>query len=135
MRKAFLRLCKLMKYSTLRSDQRKVVLEYMNWKDVFLSLHSILPLAFDSVRSSTCSKSIVLVVIPLIALMKEQVLRMEEGCVTSLYSGDIDDSRRSKVCQGEYQLIFMSPESLLDSAFWYDILRTPVSEECSWMCS
>ena len=133
-----------MKYSTLPSDQRKVVLEYMNWKDVFVSLttgsgnslcYSILPLAFDSVRSSTCSKSIVLVVIPLIALMKEQVLRMEEGCVTSLYSGDMDDSRRSKVCQGEYQLIFMSPESLLDSAFWHDILRTPVSEECSWICS
>ena len=63
-----------------------------------------------------------LVASPVIALMKEQVLRMEERCVTSLYSGDMDDSKRSKVCQGEYQLIFMSPESLLDSAFWHDIL-------------
>ena len=58
--------------------------------------------------------------------MKEQVLRIEERCVTSLYSGDMDDSKRSKVCQGEYQLIFISPESLLDSAFWHDILRSPV---------
>ena len=67
-----------------------------------------------------------LVVSPLIALMKEQVLRMEERCVTSLYSGDMDDRKRSKVCQGEYQLIFITPESLLDSVFWHDILRSPV---------
>ena len=90
----------------------------MNWKDVFVSqltcsgkslCYSILPLAFDSVRSSSCSKSIVLIASPLIALMKEQVIPMEERCVTSLYSGDMDDSRQSKVCQGEYRLIFMSP--------------------------
>ena len=37
-----------MKYSALRSDQRKVVLEYMNGKDVFVSL-PILAVASHSV--------------------------------------------------------------------------------------
>ena len=110
----------------------------MNGKDVFVSLptgsgkslcYSILPLAFDNVRSSTCSKSIVPVVSPLIALMKEQVLEWRKGVSPLYYSGDMDDSRRSKVCQGEYQLIFMSPERLLDSAFWHDILRSPVYQK------
>ena len=54
-------------------------MEYMSGKDVFVSLGSgkslryyILPSAFDSVRSSYCSKSIVLVVSPLIAYKRAQ---------------------------------------------------------------
>ena len=105
--------------------------------------YCLLPLAFDFLRRKkreeeenpdpdTCTaspKSIVLVVSPLIALMKNQVKAMQERNVSSLYAGDMDEKARHEVCSGKYQLIFISPESLTSSDWWRDVLLSPVYQD------
>ena len=47
--------------------------------------------------------------------MKDQVRAMKEKAVSAVYVGDLsdDDGAMSKVCNREYQLVYMSPEALL----------------------
>ena len=139
-------------YTELRTNQEKVVKEFLNGNDVFVNLptgsgkslcYCLLPLAFDFLRRKkreeeenpdpdTCTaspKSIVLVVSPLIALMKNQVKAMQERNVSSLYAGDMDEKARHEVCSGKYQLIFISPESLTSSDWWRDVLLSPVYQD------
>ena len=68
-------------YSSLRREQEEAIKEFAVGKDVFLSVptgggkslcYAILPWLFDELRQTPC-KSIVIVVSPLIALMKDQV--------------------------------------------------------------
>ena len=94
--------------------------------------YCVLPLAFDSLKKgigSTDFKPIVLVMSPLIALMKDQVRAMQERNVSALYAGDLDEKTECEVCLGKYQLIFISPESLLSSNLWHDVLLSPVFQE------
>ena len=128
---------KEMGYSSLRPDQEKVVVAFMKGKDVFVSLptgsgkslcYSILPKVSDSIRSSP-GKCIVIVVSPLIALMKDQVRSMMDKGVSSIYTGDIDSGSEEKLCEGGYQLIFISPENLLSSMYWRDMLLSPVYQD------
>ena len=68
----------------LRDDQMKVILAFCHGQDVFVSLptglgkshcYSCLPWTFDILRRKP-SRSIVLVVSPLIAMMKDQVSKL-----------------------------------------------------------
>ena len=68
-------------YDMLKPEQEAALLSFLGGRDVFVSLptgygkslcYATLPAAFDSLRN-TLSKSIVLVVSPLIALMKDQL--------------------------------------------------------------
>ena len=72
--------CKRLGFQDLRSAQEEVVLNFLEGRDVFVSLptghgkslcFAILPFAFDELLQR--SGSIVIVVSPLIALMKDQV--------------------------------------------------------------
>ena len=65
----------------LKPEQEAALLSFLGGRDVFVSLptgygkslsYAALPAAFDSLRNAP-SKSIILVVSPLIALMKDQV--------------------------------------------------------------
>ena len=78
---------------------------------------------------STVFKSIVLVVSPLIPLMKDQVRAMQERHVSAIYAGDLDEKTECEVCHGKYQLKFISPESLLSSNLWHNVLFSPVYQE------
>ena len=68
-------------YDMLKPEQEAALLSFLGGRDVFVLLptgygknlcYAALPAAFDSLRN-TASNSIVLVVSPLIALMKDQV--------------------------------------------------------------
>lgn len=129
-----------MKYSELRPNQEKVIREFLSGKDVFVSLptgsgkslcYCLLPLAFDYLLrgESAAPKSIVVIVSPLVALMKDQVKAMEERNVSSLYAGEMDEKARSEACGGKYQLVFTSPESLMSSVWWRDVLLSPVYQD------
>ena len=85
-----------MGYSTLRQHQIEAVSLFMSGRDVFVSLptgsgkslcYCILPGMFDAIQQ-WCSSSIVIVVSPLIALMKDQVRAMVERNVSAVYIGD-----------------------------------------------
>lgn len=102
-------------------------------RDVFVCLptgsgkslcYCILPYAFDELRSITGTekRSIVLVVSPLIALMKDQVRSMVERNITAIYAAEADDKAVEDIILGRYQLVFMSPEMLLRDENWRDML-------------
>ena len=71
------------------------------------------------------------VVSPLIALMKDQVRAMTQRDVRAVYVGDVREGGEVyiEVCEGKYQLIFMSPEALLTDIKWRDMLQSPTFTE------
>ena len=55
-------------------------------------------------------QSVAIVVSPLISPMKDQVRAMMERNLTAVYVGGANsDEEIRKVCEGEYQLVYMSP--------------------------
>ena len=112
-----------MGYKKLLGQQHTVIQSYVRGRDTFVSLptgsgkslcYCALPLVFDKLRT-TPGRSIALVVSPLIALMKDQVSAMSKRSVRAVYIGDMDDDGQSttEISEGKYQLVFVSPESLL----------------------
>ena len=76
----------------LKPEQKSVVETFLNGRDVFVSLptgsgkslcYALLPAVFDSLRTS--ERSIVIVVSPLTALMKDQVQSLERRGVRAAY--------------------------------------------------
>ena len=124
-----------MGFSTLRKHQVETVSLFMSGRDVFVSLptgsgkslcYCILPGAFDVIRQS--SPSIVIVVSPLIALMKDQVKAMVEMNISAVYVGEPELSM-DEVYEGKYQLVFISPEALLADETWREMLHSPIYQE------
>ena len=68
--------------------------------------YCILPKAFDTLRSgvSAATKSIVVVISPLIALMKDQVRQMSQRKISAVYVGDADEELETKICDGNFKL-------------------------------
>ena len=105
-------------YDMLKPEQEAALLSFLG---VFVSLptgygkslcYAALPAAFDSLRNTfiicTPSKSIVLVVSPLIALMKDQVATLSAkglsvGCITR-ESSDSERAMALHALSGQYQL-------------------------------
>ena len=86
------------------------------------------PKAFDMLRSgvSAATKSIVVVISPLIALMKDQVRQMSQRNISTVYVGDADEELTTEICDGKFQLVYMSPEALLTNPMWRGMLLSPV---------
>ena len=75
--------------------------------------------------------SIVVVVSPLIALMMDQVRAMLERRLSMVYVWDCNDEKAvAVVCNGQYQLVFMSPDALLTDKQWRTTLLSEVYNEC-----
>ena len=99
----------------------------------------MLPYLFDLLKSRVSSvgelaaeeRSIVVVVSPLISLMKDQVAKFSErGLACTFVGGEQEDmSTTSNVLCGRYQLVYMSPESLLCVLKWREMFRSPVYEK------
>lgn len=72
--------------------------------------------------------SIVIVVSPLISLMKDQVYKFASRGLTCAYVGEdqMDSSVKVGVIDGKYQLVYLSPESLLCVLQWREMLRSDV---------
>ena len=62
--------------------------------------------------------------------MKDQVWEMEEKGVQAAYVGDAEDQETiADVCGGKYQIVYISPESLLTDDTWRDMLESPMYQE------
>ena len=117
-------------YDKLTRNQSKVLRSFLSGSEVFASLPTgsgkscywVLPGAFDMLRKT--DTSIVLVISPLIALMKDQVERLKVKRMKAVYGGD--QCEMDRVYEGHYQMIFLSPESLLTTNKWRDILLSDV---------
>ena len=109
---------------------------FLAGSDVFVCLptgsgkslcYCLLPKVFDFLRHATAETScIVVIVSPLIALMQNQVRAMTERKVSAVYAGNADDKLEADICSGKYQLVFISPESLLVESRWRDMLQSPI---------
>ena len=118
-------------YMQLRNQQVRAVKMFVQGNDVFVSLptgsgkslcYCILPATFDSLYGVD-SLSIAVIVSPLISLMKDQVRAMTQRGMRAVYVGDCSEEQRDmKVCRGNYQLVYMSPEALLTDERWRDML-------------
>jgi len=127
-------------YEGLMVKQEEAIVEFMSGKDVFVSLptgsgkslcYSILPLAFDAIHLGV-KQSIAVIVSALISLMEDQIRAMANRNVTAVHVGDsakLNEDEIRKVCEREYQLVFMSSESLLTDSTWRDMLQTAVYQE------
>ena len=51
---------------------------------------------------------------------------MIEREMSAVYVGDADSTTETEVCEGKYQLVFLSPEALLTNPMWRDMLQSPV---------
>ncbi len=131
-----------MGYSKLRAKQETVVKHFLRGRDVFVSLltgsgkslcYSVLYVAFDKLwKTEACRSRLMAVVLsPLIALMKDQVRAMIRRDLKAVYFGEVqeEDDTYLEICEGKYQLMFMSPEALLTDVKWRDILQSPIFQE------
>ena len=115
-------------YKDVREHQRKVIEGYCSGKDVFLSAPTgsgksltfeVAPYVFDYLehgeRLEVCS--VCLVVVPLVALMKDQV------------GADCTREQVKEISEGKYSLVFGSPEALLNShrSIFHGKLRKNIS--------
>ena len=120
---------------TLRPRQLEIVNKFVSGYDVFVSLptgsgkslcYFVLPNTFNMLRETT--ESIVIVVSPLVALMKEQAEKLNALSAKAVYVGDLMSEDRESVCAGDYQFVFMSPESLLTDLEWREMLLNSTYE-------
>ena len=133
---------------SITDNQREIIFNFIRGKDVFVSLptgagkslcFAVLPYLFDFLKSRVSSigelaaeeRSIVVVVSPLISLMKDQVAKFSErGLACTFVGGEQEDvSTTSNVLCGRYQLVYMSPESLLCVLKWREMFRSPIYEK------
>ena len=73
--------------------------------------YCILPLVFDKLRRwrGTDSRSIAVVVSPLKALMKDQVMAMTCRDVSAIYVGEVEEGSDTflRICGGKYQIVYL----------------------------
>lgn len=124
-------------YEKLKFEQEKSILGIVQGKDVFVSLptgygksicYIVLPSLFDALRKVE-KKSIVLVVSPLIALMRDQVASNTAMGMKSTYISDKENTKKqTAIRNGEFQIVYISPEALV-LLKWRNILSTRVYQE------
>ena len=119
-------------YSELREGRRKVVEAYISGKDVLfrsptgsvkLLCFEIAPFVFEGIavgienaeRQASIS-SVCLVVAPLVSLMKNQVAGLRKrGIIAAIIGPEITASELKDIRLGRFNLVFRSPEALLNS--------------------
>jgi len=123
-------------YVAAHVEQQEAIISFVQGKDVFISLPTgsgkslcffALPLMFDKLRHNSEPRCIVIVLSPLLALMKTQVSFLANHGVNSMYitqESDCDDTRLQGVHEGRYQVLFFSPEALLCSNAWREMLQS-----------
>ena len=119
-------------YSELREGQRKVVKAYISGKDVFfhsptgsgkLLCFDIAPFVFEGIavgvenaEKQASLSSVCNVVAPLVSLMKNQVADLRKHGITAAIIGPESNASELKdIRLGQFNLVFGSPETLLNS--------------------
>lgn len=127
------------KIENLKPLQRESLEKLVNLQDVFViqptgSGKSIIfqaaPMVFDVVKQ-TNFQSIAVVISPLTSLMQDQVKFLKSIGVTAEFIGEDqkDDTAKNAVENGDCQVVFGSPESLLSSERWRKMLSSTVYQE------
>ena len=91
----------------------------------------VLPTAFDKLLERP-GRSIAMVVTPLAALMKEFRDKFVPRGVSAEFLGEMqeDPAAITRVVEGKHQLVFCSPENLLENPLLSDMLTISIYQEC-----
>ena len=130
-------------YEQATQEQREAMKNFVLGKDVFVSLptgsgktlcYAALPVVFDRIRElppNTAQLSIVVCVSPLSALMLGQVMALNRRGLQATHVGmaQKDVNVKKDVERGRYQLVLLSPESLLLNLAWREMFRSCVYRE------
>ena len=120
-------------YETLKPEQRQVILEFLNGRDVFVCLptgfgksacYLCLPRVYDLYNEKPSGHSMVIVVSPLVSLMKDQVRSCKERGINAAAICSDERELEKEAAKGAYQLIYISPEMLLGTNKWRAILTS-----------
>ena len=126
----------------LKKEQLQTIRNLYNGKDVFLWLptgfgksicYEVLPFLFDY-KSSRAGpgNSTVLVVSPLVSLMVDQVCSLRaRGVCAAIMTGNRGVTDKEFLAQdggvdlSKYSLLFSSPEAIIESERWRELLLKP----------
>ena len=100
-------------YLSLKAEQERAILAFVSGRDVFVSLPTgygksfLLPRVFDMMRNVK-NRSVVIVVSPLIALMREQASNFSNKGISSVYvsikdGSNCDKAVRCSIKKAEYR--------------------------------
>ena len=126
--------CLSLGYSELRSQQKDAIKAFVAAHNVFVSLptgfcknliYVCLPLLFHKLRCKLKPSSIVIVICPLIAMMKDQVERFKSLGIQAAYVGG-QSLDTAAFFTGDVKLIFISPESLSIGSLWRAVSSSDV---------
>ena len=86
--------------------------------------YTLLPPVFNELRGRDQRRSIVIVVSPLTSLMMEQRQKFTTDGIPAEFVGELqqDLDAMQGVKDGKYQLLYISPESLLSNPQWRNML-------------
>ena len=126
--------------SVFKQEQERAIRSFVGGSDVFVSLPTgygksacfgSLPVMFDSLRRVPDGTSIVLVISPLKSLMKDQVASFCRKGLSAVFVGGerMDEATKTALLAGKVQLIFSSPEQVLQNLQWREMLRLPVYQQ------
>ena len=125
---------KTFRISALNAPQKNGITKIVEeGRDVFINLptgfgksliYQALPLVFD--LTSKQPGQIVVVVSPLISLMDDQVSYLRELGLKACNITSLEDGERTRVVNGEYSLVYGSPEAWLKNEHWRLMLTNSV---------
>ena len=124
----------------LTEDQINVIYSFVCGKDVFVCLptgsgkslcFALLPLVFDKIRGLHEPQSIAFIVSPLTALIKNQVSMFQSKGLKAGYIGasQADQHMITDILQGTYQLVYTSPEALVNNTTYRSMLLKEVWQD------
>ena len=127
-------------YKSPTDDQRVAITEFVKGRDVFVGLptgsgkslcFAALPVVFDECRALSSrvkqGRSIVITVSPLSALMQDQVSTFQNRGLKCAHLGQDSSASKAAVVAGDYQLVYLSPENLLQDTEIRDMLCIALS--------
>jgi superfamily II DNA helicase RecQ len=110
-------------------DQQVALKQFFQGKNIFFSAHTgygkslvfqAIPVIADFLDDNLLGTSVVLVILPLISLMKDQVKNCNEHLgisAVAIYSKQ-DEEILQNIEDGVYSLVYTSPEALLANNRW-----------------
>ena len=118
----------------IRPEQKDAIRAFLSGKDLYYSaptgsgkslIFQCIPILIDLLKDQAFGTSTVLVISPLVSLMQDQVKKMAETAVSAaaIFEGQAEDVLEY-IANGEYSLVYTSPEAMLESNRWRSILSS-----------
>ena len=126
--------CHFFNLDELHADQIAALKSFIRGKDLYFSaptgygkslIFQCLPLIVDLLKDQAIGTSTVLVIEPLVSLMLDQVSKMKNTAVSAaaVFDGQDEDTLKG-IENGDFSLVYSSPESMLSSEKWRSILSS-----------